>query len=89
MQVIQITSLTGHSPYDITICDITNTYCYLGVSGATSAPLTINIPSELINVDEVLVVITDSLGCSELQYHNCDDPKPSQTPTSTLTPTPT
>jgi surface protein len=89
MQVIQITSLTGHSPYDITICDITNTYCYLGVSGATSAPLTINIPVELINVEEVLVVITDSLGCSELQYHNCDDPKPSQTPTFTPTPTPT
>jgi surface protein len=89
MQVIQITSLTGHSPYDITICDITNTYCYLGVSGATTAPITINIPTELINVDEVLVVITDSLGCSELQYHNCDDPKPSQTPTFTPTPTPT
>ena len=89
MQVIQITSLTGHSPYDITICDITNTYCYLGVSGATSAPLTINIPSELVNVEEVLVVITDSLGCSELQYHSCDDPKPSQTPTFTPTPTPT
>jgi len=89
MQVIQITSLTGHSPYDITICDITNTYCYFGVSGATTAPLTINIPTELINVDKVLVVITDSLGCSELQYHNCDDPKPSQTPTPTITPTPT
>ena len=89
MQVIQITSLTGHSPYDITICDITNTYCYLGVSGATSAPLTINIPTELINVEEVLVVITDSIGCSEIQYHYCNEPKPSQTPTPTPTPSPT
>ena len=89
MQVIQITSLTGHSPYDITICDITNTYCYLGISGATSAPLTINIPTELINSEEVLVVITDSIGCSELQYHYCDEPKPSQTPTPTPTPSPT
>jgi surface protein len=89
MQVIQITSLTGHSPYDITICDVTNTYCYLGISGATSAPLTINIPTELTNVQEVLVVITDSLGCSEIQYHYCDEPKPSQTPTTTPTPSPT
>ena len=89
MQVIQITSLTGHSPYNITICDVTNTYCYLGISGATSAPLTINIPAELVNVEEVLVVITDSIGCSELQYHYCDEPKPSQTPTQTPTPSPT
>jgi surface protein len=89
MQVIQITSLTGHSPYDITICDVTNTYCYLGISGATSAPLTINIPTELVNVEEVLVVITDSIGCSELQYHYCNEPKPSQTPTQTPTPSPT
>ena len=27
MSVVQITSLTGHSPYDITICDKTKTYC--------------------------------------------------------------
>ena len=49
MQVIQISSLTGHSPYDITICDITNTYCYSGLTGVTSVPVTIDLPTELSN----------------------------------------
>jgi surface protein len=89
MQVIQITSLTGHSPYDITICDITNTYCYSGVTGATTVPLTINIPNELLGTTELLVVVTDSIGCQEIQYYNCGVPTPSQTPTPTPTITPT
>jgi len=89
MQVIQITSLTGHSPYDITICDITNTYCYSGVTGATTAPLTINLPNELLGANEVLVVVTDSIGCQEIQYHFCGEPIPSETPTPTPTITPT
>ena len=90
MQVIQIYSLTGHSPYDITICDITNTYCYSGVTGATTAPLTINLPSELLGTNEVVVVVTDSIGCQEIQYHVCTTvPTPTPTPSFTPTPTPT
>lgn len=89
MQVIQITSLTGHSPYDITICDITNIYCYSGAVGVTTVPLTIEIPIELLGVTELLVVVTDSIGCEEIQYHYCGEPIPSPTPTSTQTPTPT
>lgn len=86
MQVIQITSLTGHSPYNITICDITNTYCYSGVTGATTVPLTINVPTELLGTTELLVVVTDSIGCQEIQYHQCTT-QPTPTPTPTLTPT--
>ena len=86
MQVIQITSLTGHSPYDITICDITNTYCYSGVTGATTVPLTIDLPTELLGTNEVLVVVTDSIGCEEIQYHQCTT-QPTPTPTPTITPT--
>jgi len=86
MQVIQITSLTGHSPYDITICDITNTYCYTGATGVTSAPLTIDIPTELLGTQELLVVVTDSIGCSEIQYHFCNTPL-TPTPTPSITPT--
>jgi surface protein len=90
MQVIQINSLTGHSPYDITICDITNTFCYSGVTGATTAPLTINLPSELLGTNEVVVVVTDSIGCQEIQYHVCTTvPTPTPTPSFTPTPTPT
>jgi hypothetical protein len=89
MQVIQITSLTGHSPYDITICDITNTYCYSGATGVTTVPLTIEIPIELLGVTELLVVVTDSIGCEEIQYHYCGESVPTPTPTQTKTPTPT
>ena len=88
-QVIQIYSLTGHSPYDITICDITNTYCYSGATGVTTTPLTIDIPPELLGTTELLVVVTDSIGCEEIQYYFCGEPTPSQTPTTTPTPTPT
>ena len=86
MQVIQITSLTGHSPYNISICDITNTYCYSGATGVTTVPLTINIPTELLGTQELLVVVTDSIGCSEIQYHYCNTPL-TPTPTPSITPT--
>jgi hypothetical protein len=86
MQVIQITSLTGHSPYDITICDITKTYCYSGATGVTTTPLTIDIPTELLGTQELLVVVTDSIGCSEIQYHFCNTPL-TPTPTPSITPT--
>lgn len=89
MQVIQINSLTGHSPYDITICDITNTYCYSGVTGVTSAPLIIDLPTELSGSEKVLVKVTDSIGCEEIQLHTCGSsiPTPTPTPTPTITPT--
>ena len=85
MQVIQITSLTGHSPYDITICDITKSYCYVVASGVTSAPITVEIPTELSGTQELIVIITDSAGCETFSNYNCFSP----TPTPTFTPTPT
>lgn len=85
MQVIQITSLSGHSPYDITICDITNTYCYVVASGVVSVPITVEIPTELSGTQELIVVITDSSGCETFSNYNCFTP----TPTPTFTPTPT
>jgi hypothetical protein len=85
MQIIEITSLTGHSPYDITICDITKSYCYVVASGITSAPITVEIPTELSGTQELIVVITDSSGCETFSNYNCFSP----TPTPTFTPTPT
>ena len=70
MQVIEITSLSGHSPYDITICDITKTYCYSGATGVTSAPITVEIPTELSGTQELIVVITDSAGCETFSICN-------------------
>lgn len=85
MQSIEITSLVGHSPFSITVCDMTYTYCYFVISGVTSAPITITPPLQLNGVNQLLVVITDSKGCETMNYINCFTP----TPTPTLTPTPT
>ena len=85
MQIIEINSLTGHSPYDITICDITKSYCYIVASGVTSAPIMVEIPTELLGTQELIVVVTDSTGCETFSNYNCFTP----TPTPTFTPTPT
>jgi hypothetical protein len=89
MQIIEITTLTGHSPYDITICDITKSYCYVVSSGVTSAPITVEIPTELSGTQELIVVITDSSGCETFSNYNCFTPTPTPTPTITPTITPT
>jgi len=88
MQVVEITSLTGHSPYNISICDLTLTYCYVVATGVVSVPptLSLNIPTELDGADQVLVVVTDSIGCQEFILQSCPG---TPTPTPTLTPTPT
>jgi hypothetical protein len=85
MQSIVINSLVGHSPFSITVCDMTYTYCYFVISGVTSSPITITPPTQLNGVNQLLVVITDSKGCETINYINCFTP----TPTPTLTPTPT
>jgi hypothetical protein len=63
--IIEITGVTsGQSPYDVYLCDITNTSCFY-VSGNTLIP-----PSVIINTDDyfpyenaVYLKIIDSSGC--------------------------
>ena len=90
MQVIEITSLTGHSPYNISICDITLTYCYVVATGVVSVPptLELTIPAQLEGANQVLVVVTDAIGCQEFILQTCPS-TPTPTPTITPTPTPT
>jgi hypothetical protein len=54
--VIQISSISGNSPYDIYVCDITLTYCYL-VSSATTIPptYTVAIPTPLDGVSQIII----------------------------------
>jgi hypothetical protein len=70
--VIQITSISGNSPYDIYVCDITLTYCYL-VSGSTTitTPYQFIVPSPLNNVTSLILKIIDSLGCEKFVYLTC------------------
>ena len=95
MSVIYITSLTGHSPYDITICDRTRTYCEVVLTGVVSVPPVLEIPTiQIIDgepLSEVLVIVTDSTGCEEFLYLSCEPtltPTPTNTNTPTVTPTP-
>jgi len=69
MQIIEISGVTGHSPYDIIICDITNTYCYTVETGVVSIPPTlyINPPTQLNGVNSLLIKIIDSSGCETFQ----------------------
>ena len=89
MQVIEILSLIGHSPFNITICDTTKTYCYLVEKGVVSGPVTVTIPSELSGTEELLTVVTDDAGCETFQPFYCFTPTPTSTQTPTPTPTPT
>jgi hypothetical protein len=89
MQVIQITSLTGHSPYDITICDISYSNCSVVATGVVSAPVTVTVPTLLQSATQLILLITDSIGCKYFEVLNCITPTPTPTITTTPTVTPT
>ncbi len=89
MQQIEITGVTGTGPYQVEVCDITNTTCVV-VTGSTIIPptYTFDVPPPFVGTNSLLIKITDSLGCEVFQYYSCP-PTPTPTPTPTLTPTPT
>jgi len=90
MQVVEITSLSGHSPFNISICDITLTYCYVVATNVVIVPptLELQIPAQLEGVQQVIVKVVDSIGCQEIILQSCPT-TPTPTPTITPTPTPT
>ena len=84
---ITLTVLTGTPPYNIYVCDITNTYCYFATTfgGGT---ITFDSPAPLGDTTPVLIKIVDSLNCETFEFYQCvPTPTPSLTPT--LTPTTT
>lgn len=87
MKIIEINSVTGTSPYDIIICDSTFTYCYTVETGVSSIPpsINVNLPTPLLNVNQLIIKIIDSNGCEMFQFLSCP-PTPSPTPTPTITP---
>ena len=85
MILIELTSISGTPPYDISICDLTKTFCYVVATGTPSVPLYLDTPNELSGANQLLVVITDFRGCEFFQLITCITP----TPTPTITPTPT
>lgn len=89
MQIIQITTLSGHSPYDITICNISYSNCSVVDTGVVSAPVTVTVPTALQSSSELIVLITDSIGCEYFEVISCVLPQPTPSITPTITPTST
>ena len=89
MQVINITSLSGTAPYDVYVCDITITYCYLVASGVSTVPQVIDLPPFLNGVESIIIKVIDSIGCEEFHLVPCLQPNPTNTLTPSVTPTPT
>jgi hypothetical protein len=90
-QQIEITNVNGVGPYQVKVCDVTNTTC-VTITGATYIPpsFTFLTPPPFENVESLLIKIIDSTGCETFQYYSCPTtPTPTPTPTITVTPTPT
>lgn len=91
MQTIEITGATGTGPYDVYLCDITLTYCFL-ISGATTIPPTVLIelpktfpnpfppPSTNITfggVNSLIIKLVDlGSGCEKFIPYYCSSPIP-------------
>ena len=84
---ITLTVLTGTPPYQVSVCDITNTYCYYAITfgGGT---ITFDSPAPLEYTTPILIKIVDSLNCETFEFYQCV-PTPTPTLTPTLTPTAT
>lgn len=87
MQLVELISLSGTAPYDVYVCDITITYCYLVATSVSTVPQSIDLPSFLTGVSSIIVKIIDSLGCEEFYLIPCLQPTPSNTVTPSVTPT--
>jgi len=74
MSQISITGITGCSPFNIYVCDATYTYCYLVATSTIITPTySFYVPSPLNVASNLLLVITDSCGCSMFMYLECPD----------------
>lgn len=83
MQTVVISSAVGIPPFQISLCDVTNTYCYI-VAVDVTLPVTVNVPPPIQTADTLLIKIKDSHHCETLQTTTSLSPTP--TPTPTLTP---
>jgi hypothetical protein len=69
---ITVLSTLGTSPYDVYVCDITNTYCYLAISGTNLTTYVFDVPYPLNNVEQLLLKIIDSNGCEKFIFMDCN-----------------
>jgi hypothetical protein len=79
-QSIDILTSTGVAPYDVYVCDVSNTFCFLVDTGVT-LPYQFFAPPPLNNVSQLIVKLIDSLGCEFFEPFQCPTPTPTPSPT--------
>jgi len=79
-QSIDILTSTGVPPYDVYVCDITYTFCYVVATGVT-LPYQFFAPPPLDNVSQLIVKLIDSTGCVFFEPFQCPTPTPTPSPT--------
>jgi len=87
---IQITSVTGTSPYNVYVCDVFGLNCNLvGTIVGTVPPVySFSLPTMFNYAQVVMVKVIDFNNCETFHIEPCILPT-TPTPTPTLTPTPT
>jgi len=88
---IEISSISGTSPFQIWVCDYYGNQCQLidTITGPVPPAVYYNLPVAFMYAPVVTIKIIDSLGCETSTLYYCIDPTPTRTPTHTPTSTPT
>lgn len=79
-QFVDITTSTGVAPYDVYVCDITYTFCFVVATGVT-LPYQFYVPAPLDDVTQLIVKLVDSTGCVFFEPYQCPTPTPTPSPT--------
>jgi hypothetical protein len=79
-QSIDILTSTGVPPYDVYVCDVTYTFCFLVDTGVT-LPYQFFAPPPLDDVSQLIVKLVDSTGCVFFEPYQCPTPTPTPSPT--------
>jgi hypothetical protein len=79
-QSIDILTSTGVPPYDVYVCDVTYTFCYVVATGVT-LPYQFFAPPPLDDVSQLIVKLIDSTGCVFFEPFQCPTPTPTPSPT--------
>lgn len=73
---LQISGITGSSPYTIYVCDYTFSECVL--VGIYSEPITypfyIPVPDDMEGSSKIIVKIEDASGCTKFNLYNAETP---------------
>ena len=87
MESVVIYSAEGTPPFQISLCDMTNTFCYIVGIDVTTFPVTLTVPPPLQNVNQMLVSIKDAYYCNTFQTLSflTPTPPPTQSPAPAVT----